>query len=539
MALDMTSILKITVGRPTIGSAISQLQDLIKSIDDVDITTSIQEWKAQADPYGGYGGYGVSSRMKERFHPYPSFAFAKAKSTQETLIWFNKKCKTSFEIKSDISHPLEALNVTTCLSQMMEIVGANSVARYVKTSKKVVVTAVPKRRVKKLMTHHLKKQKPKQTDRSTCVAKFVLTEHSLAKTKKASPLWKKIYFGDYKRAVLFIGKFAGRVYMWFDAWLRAYSATLAKTGLLNYVVAKYSEDLETLPYTTLFLTLAASEFGKRKEFTLESQKQGGLNTHLQLLFDRVKEKEPIGLRFVAYMLPANEIWSQTPREYLEDIHETWSSWMQVLAIALEKQWSKGVSKCSRRQMRVPPGKHYQHATGKQVAKSGVNSSLWNVVADAWSNGTRNLRGLDLILGKPAKFWCKTLQLIANDQFAWGVSAEKKMDPNVEVFHELTRTILPWRVAHPNFKDSFDNALALQTLLACFRKDGYKRAVLCETGSKTKSIKSWIGIPSIRKADVKVHHDMICGCIVPPMSQEAYDWVTHVLKPFGATGWSGV
>jgi hypothetical protein len=36
----------------------------------------------------------------------------------------------------------------------------------------------------------------------------------------------------------------------------------------------------------------------------------------------------------------------------------------------------------------------------------------------------------------------------------------------------------------------------------------------------------------------VHHDMICGCPVPPMPSLVFEWVSTVLKPFGATGWTG-
>jgi hypothetical protein len=259
------------------------------------------------------------------------------------------------------------------------------------------------------------------------------------------------------------------------------------------------------------------------------------------------------------MLPAKEIWDLTPRSNLEEIHSLWMTWMPVLAIPLEEQWDKGVSKSARREMRVLPGVHSQKCgkcTGctqvideesynpmryrrcsqmKRVPKSGVNSSLWNVVADAWQNGSRVLRGLDLLLHKPAKFWVKTLQLIANDQFRWGKSEDKVMNHNVQIFDKITRAgVLPWRVAHPNFKDSFDSADALSTVLRVCSETLVEKDGVFTTFSPSY----WIGIPQLRKVEVTVHHDLICGCQVAPMPVLVFEWISTVLRPFGATGWNG-
>jgi hypothetical protein len=513
-------IIPMITSHATVPTILNSIPPKMLEMLDDETRAALIAWQMEATPAGSYG----HSAMNEKWHSHPQFFYGSATETQEQLEWLNRKTGSNVELPHKVDKPEEALQILAILEGLMELVGAKAITAYVKTSQK------PGQRVVKPVKRGKIQPKP-EAPRQTCRAVFELIGTSPTATRAMLPMWADKYQGDYMRALSFAAEFAGRVHLWFDAWVRSQAHILAKVGLLHTVVSE--EDLSQLPLTCLFLALASAEFGKRKEFTLESQKQGGLNPHLRLLLDKVNEQEPFGLRFIAYMLPAKEIWDVTPNEDLEKIHALWESWMTLLSVTLETQWEKGVSKSARRQMRVLPGAHYQN--GKSVPKSGVNSSLWNVVADAWQNGSRVLRGLDLLLRKPAKFWGKTLQLIANDQFAWGQASNKTMDPNVQIFDQLTRArVLPWRVAHPNFRDSFDSVHALTTLLkvcseARVTKDGV-------TTSFNPS--SWIGIPQIRKAEVTVHRDLICGCPVPPMPPLVFEWVSKVLKPFGATGWTG-
>lgn len=247
--------------------------------------------------------------------------------------------------------------------------------------------------------------------RQTHDAKFkIINGMSPSKVRTTLDRWKNLYSGDYFRALSFVGKFIGRIDTWFDAFLRAKALVLAKVGLTHYVIEKYKEELKSLPLTSIWIALAASEFGKRKEFTLVSQKQGFLNDHLRELYDLIFSKEPNGVRYIAYILPVKEVFVSTPLEHIKEIKAIWESWLPVLAITLESQWKTGVWKSARRSMRVIPGRHHQRCgkcdscakhepidsgvsygycpNMKIVNRSGVNSTLYNVVADAWQNGAR-------------------------------------------------------------------------------------------------------------------------------------------------------
>ena len=338
-----------------------------------------------------------------------------------------------------------------------------------------------------------------------------LCKDSISLTQKETP-FASLYHGDYKRALTFVSEFAGRVYMWNDSWITAHALRIAKVGLIDVVLREHSTELLSLPITASFLTLAVAEFGARKEFTLESQKQGALNPHLATLLNTVRTREPTGLRFVAYILPTQEIFEAVSTETVLDIHERWTAWMKVFSQFLHSEWKKGVGKSSRRLMRVlPKGSH-------------VNSTGWNSVADAWQNGCRFLRLATSVCGiRDQPIYLKVLQLIANDQFMWGGMEHKEMDPNVAVFHDITsQGFLPWNAIRD--PEHFDSARAI--------------IALAESCSKNRcSLQKWLGLPTERTEDVRVHVDMICGCAVPPMSVECAQFLTS-LGIFGSNEWSG-
>lgn len=509
---------EIISGRFTINSAIKH----VPTIENKVVTEAVISWRNSL-PYE-YS----SSRMKQCFHPAPKFAFASAKQTQETLVWLNKKLKMSFSVKADIKTAQDALEIVEIGNSLMACIGAIDISKYVKTTGKT--TPKPMQKTKRFSAKsRLRLVKESKTllkllKKSTCRAELVLSNGTIANTRKSLPTWKKLYFGDYKRALKFVSTFMGRVHTWFDAWMRAQAGIISKVGLVNIALHKHEHDLKNYPLTLVFLALASSEFSKRKEFTLESQKQGGLNSHLRAIFDEIVENEHGGLKYIAYMIPAKEVWEHVDDSFLRSIRFEWMNWMTLFSIVLEKQWKKGVQKSSRRSMRVLPGAHFQGT--KCISKSGVNSNLWNVVADSWNSGASFMRGIDIVLREPVAFWGKTLQLVANDQFQWGASVNKAISPDVTLFRALTKSVLPWHIVHPDFSEEFDSAYALGEFFKSVRD------------SKIENVRSWLDIPALRSAKVTSHHDMICGCAVPPMPQELFDYISSA-GIFGATGWSGV
>lgn len=516
---------EIISGRFTINSAIEKVSKVLPSLRNKTVTDSVNEWRRES-PY-----WHSDSRMKQCFHMAPKFAFADAKQTQETIVWLNKKLKTSFSVKANIKTAQDMMELRELSHDLMTCVGAIDISKYVKTTGKRKLPEPTTRRVSAKYRTRLAKTHlliAKLSKRTTCRAELVLENGTVTNTRKSLLTWNKLYFGDYKRALKFVSTFMGRIHTWFDAWIRAQAGIISKVGLVNIALHKHEYDLKNYPLTLVFLALASSEFSKRKEFTLESQKQGGLNSHLRAIFDEVVEKERSGLKYIAWMIPAKEVWEHVDESMLKSIRFEWMNWMTVFSIVLEKQWQKGVQKSSRRSMRVLPGSHFQRQSGKigkQVAKSGVNSNLWNVVADSWNSGASFMRGIDILLREPVSFWGKTLQLVANDQFQWGSAVGKQISPDVLLFRAVTQKVLPWHIVHPDYSEEFNSAFALQE----FFKSVHALQI--------ENARSWLDIPALRSAKVTSHHDMICGCAVPPMPQELFDYFTES-GIFGATGWSG-
>lgn len=509
----------------TIDNALATVEPIVRTVGNTVVSDAVVAWQNKL----GRSWFGRSN-MKQTFHGSPNFAFADAGSTKENIWWLNLKMKTKFVVNSNIDNPTKALDLLELGEDLMKAVGATGISGYVKTTgKPKPLKGPPGRRSPKIrqILARLEHARNIQLKRATCRAKLVLSGGSITKTRASLPVWKKLYFGDYKRALKFVSKFMGRIYTWFDAWARAKCAVVAKVGLVNVALAKYDYDLKNYPLTMIFLALASSEFAKRKEFTLESQHQGGLNVHLKAIFDEIVEKERGGIKYIAFMIPAKEIWEHVDESFLSAISHEWKEWMRLFSVVLEKQWTKGVSKSSRRSMRVLPGAHCQRSTGKQVRKSGVNSNLWNVVADAWNSGASFQRGIDIFLHRPLTFWGKTLQLIANDQFMWGQHAGKGVGSDTGLFRELTKEVLPWHVVHPLYSSTFDSQFAMEVFL--------KSAEML----KIENVGTWLNMPALRSAEITTHRDLICGCPVPPMSQESYDYLATVWKPFGATGWTTI
>lgn len=558
------SVLAINIAssRTPIHDVLRQVIEKIQEEKELspEISLILDKWSNEAT--GGNRGYFMSC-MKTRYHPSPQFFFGQSKPCKEQLAWLERKTGVKFSLPEAIKSSEDVQAILDCFDLLMKTVGAAGIERFVKTTDLAEEAQLNKNKPKpkgpgKAQGKSSAKSRGRPTGskppRVTRVAKFEMIDgKSPSATRITLTPWKNLYHGDYIRALRFVATFAGRVNTWFDAYMRAEAMVLAKVGLVHFCLQKYKVALESLPLTSLFLALAACEFGKRKAFTLEKQKQGFLNPHLERLLQLVIDTEPQGVRYIAYLIPAQEIWAKTPIEFLEEIRSIWLGWMPLISLVLEEQWKVGVWKCARRQMRVLPGDHsqkcgkcnpckgivdetasgyggwYSHinrcTSTVSVKKSGVNSSLYNVAADAWQNGARFLRGLDLYLGKVARFWGKTLQLIANDQFRMGGSGAK-MDPSVAIYMALTRQgVLPWRVVHPDYSANFDNSTAVRTVMK-----------ICGE-QKTKS-DTWIGIPRIRKGEVTVHENMICGVVVPPMSQETFKWIVSILQPFGSTEWTG-
>jgi hypothetical protein len=445
------------------------------------------------DPWG-FGSWCQSAgEMHKRFHPASDFKGVLQGDAANSLSWASSKFDTDIPpLLVTVDGPQAAEQVWTILqSWLTRLDGRVEGYKHVPSA-----------------------SKKKNCERKTVNARLAGASFKKCdiKTKKG----KQICHPDWRRLRGAVSALLGRLHLWYSPWVTASAAPLAKRGLLHELLVKHSHELLKHPVTLVWIILASSEWSVRKEFTLESQKQGVLNPHLQSILEWVKVHEPSGLRLIAWIFPSREIYASLSKSDLADIRKAWMDWAPHLARFLSNQWKKGVAKCARRQMRVPP------------SGSGVNSTGWNNVSDAWQNMVRFLQLINAYLpmedGSPL-LPLKVPQLIANDQFMWGQSADKKMPSSVAVFRDLTKAgILPWNAFLPD-KD-FDFVTAVTTL--------------AKSCSEHKcSLNSWLGVPTVRTTDVvKVHATyLICGIPVSGISDEFAD-ILKTAGVWGAGQWTG-
>lgn len=468
------------------------LSDLIKIVKSLPVLEVLRPYlgeygKSSDDEYHSF----MSSFMSNRFHPVSEASFLP--SMERDIGWFVSKGNLC-PFPSDVT----PTNLKEWLKSVKEVVGIVGVSGFVRTSNKEEEGKRGKKR-----------GAPCSKPRKTCRAHFVLES-----LPEGSPFK---YHPDRVRAIKLLAKLEGRLHNWGDAWLTAKALPMAKTGLVSVLADQFVKELsgswenfvESYPATYSLLAVCCSVFSERKAFTLESQKQGALNTHMEQLLALARETEPSAMKIVALFLPVKDVFDMISVEDARTIYDMSMTWLGETAIFLEDQWSKGVAKCSRRQMRVPP------------KGSRVNSTGYNAVADTF----QNLRRFQVVAAQRAGIEgapviLKVLQLIADDQFRWGNGS---VNPNTLVFKDITSNgVLPWHaVLHP---ETFDKLHAMTVLLEACRKHGV-------------SIDSWLGLAKLRHGEVSHPVDMICGCAVPSMSSECADFLKE-LGLFGAGPYTG-
>lgn len=452
-----------------------------------------------------YSRRDACSVMATRFHPAPGTPWLPP--LMRDILWMCGKGNLPA-----LPGDLTPATLREWLVLAKDAVGIVGVTGFVRTSNKVEEAK-----------RGLKPGARESDPRKTCRAKFDLMPIRALRDAN-SPF---AYHPDRVRAIRCLATLEGRLHLWKDAWLTANALPMAKTGLVSVLADQFVTELsgswdsfaQEFPTTYALLVICCSVFGERKEFTLESQKQGALNDHMKQLLALAQETEPAAMRVVALFLPVREVFDLVSEGDAAAIYHVSMTWLGELAGFLEEQWFKGVNKCVRRFCRVPP------------RGAGVNSSGYNAAADTWQNLRRfqsvsaqraGIEGAPVIL--------KVLQLIADDQFRMG---DGKIDPNTHVYKAITATVvspegnavagvLPWRaVLRP---ETFDTRRALTVLLDACREHGV-------------SLDSWLGIATVRSGEVSNPVDMICGCSVPAMSSECADFLKD-LGVFGARPWTG-
>jgi hypothetical protein len=463
------------------------------------------------------------SMMSERFHPAINACWITPSDIRDAD-WLKKKCKLTTSLPHKLVTPDDVNTLFEFIEESKNSLGVTGIKGFVVTSDKLAEKKAQEKATQ-YAEYLSRKRDPKKVtvpkSRKTCRADLLFD-----KDKRSSGL---SYHPDFVRALKALSKWIGRIHLWFDPWITARSLQIAKSGLTSSCIVDVAEKLsgsvedfqEEFPLTSVFMALAVSEFSTRKSFTLESQRQGALNKYLDSLLTLVIENEPRGLSAVALVLPLPEIYAIIPKEDAQYIYFSWMKWAPLFGKFLDNQWERGVYKCARRMMRVPPT-FRRHPSG--YSGKSVNSSGYNAVIDGWNNMVQGIRvaiSVGEITGAP--FFLKGMQLVADDQFRWSKSSGKGCHPDVLVFDAITRQgIIPWRVVTK--PDEIDTMKLITSL-----------SQACTVAHV--SLESWLGLPKIRTTDVKQHTDMICGCTVPEMSVECADFLKS-LGVFGARKWTG-
>lgn len=437
------------------------------------------------------------SFMSDRFHPHA-----------DPTSFLTPLMKDMMWIAETTGNPLpEELNHPTHLAEWADMVsgyfGIKKITGYVKTSNKKVETEDRGAKMTRGWTNKKRviRVRALQKHRKTCSAKFELDESCEVPSRM--------------KGIKCLSVLYGRIHNWRDGWLTSHALPLGKTGLVVPLMKQFVEELggwskfiHDFPTTYCLIAIMVSVFSERKAFTLESQKQGGLNPYMEELLELAKRDESEAIHIIGLMLPHHEIYSRMSKDKVELVYTTSMKWLKTFAPFLEQQWKRGVNKCVRRSCRVPP------------RGAGVNSSGYNAVVDAWTNLRRFQTISSEYAGiKDAPLILKVMQLVADDQFRM---AEGKVDHNAHVYKALTREVLPWNaVLHP---ESFDTKKAVGMLFE-----------LCQ--EHEVSFNSWVGVASKRATKVSHPVDMICGVSVPPMSPECADFLKR-MGIFGAGTWHG-
>lgn len=452
----------------------------------------------QADPelitvLKEYVSHVVSQRsfnMGENFHPPPKPQWITERFLKE-VEWFVDLAKClPFP---DDPNPR---NLNDWLDLAKSLVGFGKVDHYVKTTD----PNAQKNQggVKWKEVHGIRRPGRKRPPRKTCVAIFVID-------KRRQDLGDENPFSTYKnyrRARALLSKLAGRLHpqLWGIPFVSAKVFPVAKTGMLPLLLDKWVKQLagtwddfvSKYPISYSLLAIVWSNFSARKEFTIESQKQGALNPFEQRLFNLASEKEQDGFKLLALVLPFKETFSKLSSDQLEDVYCTCHTNFELTSLYLEFLWRRGANKGPKRDMVV----------FSRRSNVGLNTTAWNQIADAFTNLGRFYRAAVEFRGLESdKFLpMKVLQFIAADQKMWFQEVNgNSTNPSVVIFHKLTRTFKPWEQWLPDSsRPDTDVVMVMRTLIKACQENKVH-------------LGSFFGLSSKRLTqDVNQHDEAICG-----------------------------
>ena len=452
------------------------------------------------------GDYYESFLMQEYFHPPPRAQWLTGKFLED-LNWLAKKIEIEFPISRT------PRTIQQWLNSAKNRLGLGDVSHFVKTTDPKAQDNCGGQKKKNGTLCYRPSRKTKKA-----IFKIVERQKRLQGTFS--------HYATYKRARDILSKLAGRLDLWQDPWVTATAFPIAKVGLMSEMVRAWTSKLsgswenftKDYPITHALLAVLWANFSARKEFTIESQKQGSLNPYENELLEMVKIKEPDAYHLLGLALPYKEVFEKLRPEMIHDIYDNCETWLYELAPFLERQWHKGIKKTPKRNNIVLPSSW----------NSGCNTTGYNVVADAFTNLHRFYKITQHFLKSGDNiFTCKVLQVVAADQASWHKDAngEKHIHHDVLIYRDFTKSHRPWSHWLPGSK-GYDNDLV----------SIYGNLVIL-VGRYNGNIESWIGLPVMRHTEeVKGPKEMICGVEVPPMQKDTVNFLKRI-GIFGSGKWN--
>lgn len=316
--------------------------------------------------------------------------------------------------------------------------------------------------------------------------------------------------------------------------LRKMAGPMDKVLLLHHVL----NELDELDMTNalsfeveLLVLLVATDFMRRKEFTLESQMQGALNPELKELYDMVMTHVPLSQvdkLLIASILPTRDILGKLLPHNVRMLANMVSFYVREFAYFMDAQYTIGAKHALGRGGSV----HARSYAMKNGCK--VNSTAWNGIAGALSNLARvhsliteiHPHAFDFILP------IRIPRLVANDQFQWA-SAEGREDDSMndftKLFNEESEVDLFASVLYrcsaqehlERFKYQLDEANVPEArwVARCLRSTQ-------DSGPKRQGVRT--------QSNTFAQPDLVCGIAVHPMAVNAL----KAQGCFGATPYTG-
>lgn len=299
--------------------------------------------------------------------------------------------------------------------------------------------------------------------------------------------------------------------------LRKMAAPVDKVLLLHPMLRELDrQDLtNAISFEVLLLVLfIATDFMRRKEFTLESQIQGALNPELQSLYEMIMTHvnlSQVDKLLIASILPTRDIIGTLLPHNVSTLANMVSNHVREFAYFMDAQYTIGAKQALGRGGSVHARCHAERTGCK------VNSTAWNGIAGALSNLARVYTLLTEKYAQQFDFFLpiRIPRLVANDQFQWADMMGRE-DDSMNDFSTLFRdesevdlfASLLCRCSAPEHLERFKHHLREASVPEARWIPKCQRSVQ-DFGPRRQGVRT--------QSNTFAQPDLVCGIAVHPMA----------------------